>query len=333
MKLEIRDSVSSSDWQRLVDRAETSTAFHQLEWLNAAAAASDLEAIKLIVESDGEELVGLPLFKKQVGLVRGVLSPPPALGIEYLGPLVHRGPLGTAGDEREYLRVLQTLLTWINQRFRPSIVYFRMVPGIKDARPFRWSGYAVEPLYTYVVDVPRTPEIGLQSFDRSLRSDITRTANRVSVRPGGADLLASIRSFVGAAHKAHGSRLSLPLSYLDELYSKLGPNQFQPIGAYTAAGLEAAAVVLFHRDRATYWQGAVVPHHSQLPLTSHLVWSSILLAAERGCRQLEIAGANTPRLVEFKSKFGPRLESYFEASRATVGGRVALSALRRFRGR
>src|SRR5712692_5256202 len=333
MKLEIRENVSSSDWQRFVDTAEASTAFHRVEWLNAAEAASNIEAIKVIVESDGDPLVGLPLFKKQVGPVRGVLSPPPALGIEYLGPLVCRGPLRTAGDEREYLKIFQTLLSWLDQRFRPSIVYLRMVPGITDARPFRWSGYAVEPLYTYVVDAPRTPEIGLQSLERSLRSDITRTANRVSVRTGGADLLASIRAFVGAAHKAHGSRLSLPQSYLDELYSRLGPNQFQPIGAYTAAGLEAAAVVLFHGDRAIYWQGAVVPLHSQLPLTSHLVWSSILLAAERWCRQLEIAGANTPRLVEFKSKFGPRLESYFQASRATVGGRVAISAFRRFRGR
>ena len=331
MKLAIRDNVSSSEWQSLVERTETSTAFHQIEWLDAAAAASDLEGIKIILELDGEALVGLPLFKKQVGPVRGVLSPPPALGIEYLGPLVGPGPLSTPGEERGYLKILQTLLTWIDQRFRPSIVYFRMVPGIKDARPFGWSGYVVEPLYTYVVDVPRTPEIGLQSFDRSLRSDITRTANRVAVRTGGADLLASIRAFVGAAHEAHRSRLSLPQSYLDELYSKLGPNQFQPIGAYTAAGLEAAAVVLFHGDRATYWQGAVVPHHSQLPLTSHLIWSSILLAEEHGCRQLEIAGANTPRLVEFKSKFRPRLESFFQASKTTVGGRVALSALRRFR--
>ena len=333
MKLAIRERVSSSEWQSLVERTETSTVFHQVEWLNAAAAASDLEEIKIILESDGEALLGLPLFKKQVGPVRGVLSPPPALGIEYLGPLVGRGPLGTTGEEREYLKILQTLLTWIDQRFRPSIVYFRMVPGIKDARPFRWSGYAVEPLYTYVVDVPRTPEIGLQSVDRSLRSDITRTAERVSVRPGGADLLPWVRAFVSAAHKGSGSRFLLPQPYLDELYAKLGPSKFQPIGAYTATGLEAAAVVLFQGDKATYWQGAVVPNHSQLPLTSHLVWSSILLAGERGCRQLEIAGANTPRLVEFKSKFRPRLESYFQASKATVGGRVALSALRRFRRR
>ena len=333
MNLAVRDDVSSSEWQRLVDRTETSTAFHQTEWLNAAAAASKLEGIRVIVESDGEALVGLPLFMKQVGPVRGVLSPPPALGIEYLGPLIVRATIGTASDERKYLLVLQKLLAWIDERFRPSIVYFRMVPGISDARPLRWNGYVVEPLYTYVVDVPRTPEIGLQSLDRSLRSDITRTANRVSVRAGGAELLASIRAFVAAAHKAHGSRLLLPQSYLDELYAKLGPGSFQPIGAYTPAGLEAAAVVLFRGDRAIYWQGAVGPHHSQLPLTSHLVWSSILLARERGYQQLEIAGANTPRLVEFKSKFRPRLESYFQASKATVGGRVALLALRRFRRR
>src|SRR6266571_9300805 len=91
MKLAIRERVSSSEWQSLVERTETSTVFHQVEWLNAAAAASNLEGIKIILESDGEALLGLPLFKKQVGPVRGVLSPPPALGIGYLVPWLAEG--------------------------------------------------------------------------------------------------------------------------------------------------------------------------------------------------------------------------------------------------
>jgi len=45
-----------------------------------------------------------------------------------------------------------------------------------------------------------------------------------------------------------------------------------------------------------------------------------------------LVGANTPRLVAFKSKFAFALESFFEASLAKGPARLALAAYRRFRG-
>ena len=66
----------------------------------------------------------------------------------------------------------------------------------------------------------------------------------------------------------------------------------------------AAAIITLHQGRAAYWPGAPRPDASKLPLTTHLIWHGIKLAIQRGCREFELVGANTPRFNTFKAKRG-----------------------------
>jgi len=331
MKLEIYESPGRKTWDDIA-ATRFSTVYHQSRWLDVLSAASGLPTSRIIVDINGEASIGLPFCVRQLGPLRAVLSPPPGFGIEYLGPMI-AGRMGEPRRrERNWIEAMERLLQWIGERYHPGLVYVRGAPFIRDVRPFIWRAYRVKPLYTYREDISLDAERLLAEFDKSVRSDILRSASKVEVRAGGRELLREIHAFVSARYRATKEKFGPSLSYLTSLYDALGPTRFQPIGVYTEKGLEGGAIVTFQGNEAAFWQGAVDPNHSRLPLTTHLIWQSIQLAKSRGCSRFELVGANTRRLVSFKSKFTFDLESFFEAALAKGPARLAFAAYRRLGG-
>lgn len=322
MNIEVRESHSNREWDDLVSTWRSGSIFHRTGWLEAAQAFSRYRLTRLIAELDGERLAALPVFVTSLGPVRVALSPPPKLALPFLGPLFADDIFGRTREERTPIDVLTTVLENVRINFRPSLTYLRTVPTLTDPRLFGPAGYAVETLYTYVVPLPRRPDDLISKFTKSLRSDIRRTQKRIEVRTGGRDTSLRAHEFVSARYREQGQTFGPAAEYFVRLYDALGPAFFQPIEARTDRGLEAAAVVTFQGRRASYWQGAARPHASRLPLTDHLIWYAMNLAIDRGMDELDLVGANVPRLAQYKAKFRPRLEPYFEAFRSTRAGRV-----------
>jgi len=288
--------------------------------------------LPLVAREGDTPILAVPFFVGRSGPLRIVVSPPPRLGVEYLGPVPSPQTLEQRKKGEGLFRAIESVLDWLRSALKPSVIYLRTVPELDDARGFQWAGFQVSPMYTYTVSISRDSEQILESFDRSVRSDLRRTENKVDVRPGGVDLVEKVHEFVSARYRTQGETFGPPLTYLADLFRSLGPGAFLPIGAYTERGLEAAAIITFHHGRAAYWQGAARTSHSRLPLTDHLIWGAIRLAKERGYERFELVGANTPRLVKYKTKFAPDLEQFFEAKRSTQAGRIGLSLYRKLRG-
>jgi len=328
MVLEFAVAPSREAWDRLVTEWEASSVFHRWEWLEAASHASGTDLTRLIVSVDGEPEIAMPVFSHHFGPVAALLSPPPRLGIEYLGPSFSAS---SSRDGSKRMKVLRALLDWVAKEFGPSFFYTRTVPLVRDARPFLWSGHDVRPLYTFTLPLAENVEQVFAKFDRKLRSDLSRTSGKVDVRSGGSDLCSRVHDFVSQRYRLRGMTFGPAKQYLQALYGSLGSDAFQPIGAYADSGLVAAAIVTFHRKRAAYWQGATRIGGPRLPLTDHLIWYAIRLASERGCDEFELVGANTPRLDAYKTKFRPTLEQFFEISKGTRTGKVAAALYARLR--
>ena len=309
----------------------TGSVYHRAGWLSALSRASGMEILPLVARDGNEPILAVPFFAGRSGPLRIVVSPPPRLGVEYLGPIPSPQTLASRKHGEILFHAIESLLDWLQGAVKPSLIYMRTVPQLEDARGFLWAGFQVSPFYTYTIPISAPPDRLLESFDRSVRSDLRRTESRVEVRSGGVSLLEKVHDFVSARYRAQHETFGPTVEYLTDLHRSLGPEVFQPIGAYTQGGLEAAAIVTYHRGKAAYWQGATRVSHSRLPLTDHLIWGAIRLAKERGCEEFELVGANTPRLVRYKSKFAPKLQQFFEAKKATQAGRIGLSLYRKLR--
>src|SRR5712691_5680270 len=261
--MEIYEEPKREVWDDIAGNTESSTVYHRTAWLDVLSTSAKLSITRIVVDIDGDPSIGLPVGLRQLGPVRAVVSPPRRFGIEYLGPALKRSLAVSHHGEKRWLEAMNRVLLWIDERFRPGLVYVRNAPFIRDIRPFTWRDYRVNPLYTYLDDISMDAERLLGIFDRTVRSDIARTSGKVEVRPGGRELVRDIHAFVSARYRTGGETFGPSLSYLLRLYDALGPTYFQPIGVYTERGLEGGAIITFHGVGAAFWQGGTDPNHSR----------------------------------------------------------------------
>lgn len=309
----------------------SSTVYHRSGWLRAVEETTGHSCVRLVAREHGNPVVALPLFRLKTGPLKAVLSPPPSLGIEYLGPLMDDELLGSAARETDRLRVMDELLSKVEEEYRPSLTYLRVSPSMTDGRPFTWNRYRLETLYTYVIRLRKPKAELLSAFHHSLRRDVRRADGKVEVRAGGKELCALAHDFIAARFRAQGMKFGPTKAYLVRLAERLGREAFEPIAAYTATGIEAVALVTYHGHRASFWQHAASMRPTNLPLTTCMAWHAIQIALERGYDEFELVGANTRRLVEYKSKFRPTLQPFQEASKASISGRSAMLLFRKLR--
>src|SRR2546422_2808558 len=132
VRFEFEEMRSDSKWDDLVTDWRSSTVFHQSGWLEAAAKSSKQSLVRLVGRADDEEVLAMPMFRSKSGPLRTILSPPPKLGIQHLGPVLRDEVQDSPSQEGLRLQILGELLDAITHRFGPGLLYFRTVPRLTD---------------------------------------------------------------------------------------------------------------------------------------------------------------------------------------------------------
>ncbi len=167
------DSSQEKAWDDLVISSPFGTLFHTVRWLRIVQNHANAEFYPLMFYK-GTQLVAIyPLFLQKKGLVKVALSPPSRSYMLYLGPVIAAyESMKQDRKESSYIQIQQEFDNYIFKTLGCRYARIRSSPGLYDSRPLRWSGYAVEPLYTYRIDL--TPGINhvWEQFDRKLRVEI-----------------------------------------------------------------------------------------------------------------------------------------------------------------
>src|SRR6056297_1700136 len=134
--------------------------FHQPEMLSLIDEYEDGD-LQLLGGFRGQEPVGLmPVFVRNMFSLRFVISPPPGLGVPWLGPVLM--PTSPKQRKREKL----------NERFTEQALE---AVDADDLRTYLWSSQNVEPRFNHVIDLAgREQEAVLKSFTRDLRKEIRK---------------------------------------------------------------------------------------------------------------------------------------------------------------
>jgi hypothetical protein len=312
--IEVRPaSADAGTWNGYVDRSSAGTAFHYWEFLDVVADHVG-GTVHRLVGYKGQEPVGVfPVFELRKGPVTTAFSPPPDMGLSQLGPaMITPDGMKRRRLEKRTHRFVECCLAWVDRVVDPGYVHLRTHHSYRDHRPFIWNDFDLTTRYTYVVDLTPGTDAILGEFSSDARSNVRNTdegAYRIVER--GADGVDDIVDHLDGRHSRQGLDYPVSAGFVHDLFDRLPDGTVRTL-VCRVDGEYVGGMITLEDDRTVYrWQGGARPLADvDVPVNDLVDWRVITDAVDRGLTAYDLVGANTPRLCEYKSKFGPDLVPY-----------------------
>ncbi|MFH1722888.1 MAG: GNAT family N-acetyltransferase [Candidatus Altiarchaeota archaeon] len=305
------------EWDKLVESSPHATLFHKLDFLKPLAKHTKSELALLVGYKKEEKIGGLPIFIQKRSNLKMALSPPREMSIPYLGPILRDwNDLPQYRREPNFHEFIEKADEFLKTEFNPSYISISTPPNMDDARPFKWAGYEVEPMYNYLLDLRVGKGKLWEGLKKKLRQDITRTKKRgITVEEGGKKEFIYVYEQVAERYAEQGKTPSLTKEFLLDVYKNFHPENLRVFVAKFEGQYAGGVIEVYFNDRAESWVGSTKVNVSGVSPNDLIQWQTIEWAAEHGLKDYIIIGANTPRLSSYKLKFNPNPSIYFSAKK------------------
>lgn len=333
METKILDEKDSSLWDAIVDDNSIGTIFHKWEWLRIAEKHSRSKLYP-IISLRGNEPVGIfPLFHLRRWPLKAVFSGGVGGLIPTLGPIiVGYDKIKQYKLEHLYRQFQGQVDDFIKSELHPNYIYIITSPGLRDIRPFMWSNYQISPTYTYKIDLTPGEARVFDSFKQQLRNAIRRGKERgLVIKEGTISDIEYLYRSLEKNYKDQNRCLSLPKEYLYDLFQEFGSRNLKLFKALYNGQNAGAILLTTYKDTTSAWVGAAKSEVAGLPTNDLIQWEAIKWSIQNDYKYFELVGAGMERLCEFKSKYSPRLEIYFDIKRSDILGKLAVNAYQRRR--
>ncbi|MBO6576152.1 MAG: GNAT family N-acetyltransferase [Rhodothermales bacterium] len=202
-------------------------------------------------------------------------------------------------------------------------VRLHLPPEATDARALQWAGWQVSPLYTYLISVAA----GQAAWSSGSRRAVRKEASTFQVVEDAGRAQEVVR-LVLDGYERNGRALAFSSHSVTEAASGLlEAGLGRCLVALRDGQAEAGVVFLVDGPRAWYWLAGSKPG----PAMTVLMASALEKLGALGVTDIDMVGANTATIAEFKRRLGGRLVPYWAATRSTglvARGVAALAALR-----
>ena len=320
IELTVASEKESEEWNKLVEDSPHSTIFHRWEWLKIAEKQTNSKLYP-IIGYKGTEPIGIyPLFFIRKKGIKLVFSPPSNTLLLYLGPaFVNFDKMKQSRRESLFAEFQTEVDKFVISELKGNYTRIRTAPGLLDSRPLRWSGYEVEPLYTYIIDITKGEEHAWNGLNRKLRVSTEKTKREgVSVEMGDKEDLEFIRSSLATRFEEQGfkPRKDYYKAYLADLYNTFYPENMKIFVAKYKGERVGGLVVLCYKDWSALWIGIPKTEIKGIYPNDLAQWEAIRWTCEHGFKYYEEMDAgDDPRLRHFKAKFNPELAPWFSATK------------------
>jgi len=212
-------------------------------------------------------------------------------------------------SERRWLTLAEQLADEMRARGMANAIDLPV--GIMDGRPWRWAGFSVGAKYTYVVDLPHSPE----RMEKNCRA-LLRRAEKAGYRGERTGRLADAHLCLAETAARKGFRMDLSLRDLETARALMGDEHLRVYVCYGPDGSPAATNIVLHRPGgvAVGWLGGVASAHLSTGAYQLVEMLSMDDLTAAGARCYDLAGANIPGVAMAKSQLGGRLTPYFFVS-------------------
>ena len=267
----------------------------------------------------GNQLIAIyPVFVQKHGPFKVALSPPSRSYMLYLGPVIaDYESMKQDKKESTYIQVQQELDNYIFKTKACKVARIRSSPGLFDSRPLRWSGYTVDPFYTYRIDLNKSIDYVWDRFDKSVRRMITQSQQEgVTVKTGDKEDLEFIHDSLFRRYREQGLNPTDYKTYLSTLYQKFFPDNLKIFVAEYKNQRISGCFYLCFKKTMYFWVGLPKTDSIGVSPNDMIQWEAIKWAQSNGYEYFELMDAgDDPRLRHFKSKYNPDLVIWYSATK------------------
>ena len=328
--VEVANKSDSELWNRIIDKSPHGSIFHRWEWLEIAEKYSKTRLYPLIAYKGTTPVGAFPVFVKKVGPFKAVFSPPPRLAMPFLGPVImDYDNLKQNKKETMYHGLVRGFVGFLNE-IGVSYVNITSPPGLLDVRQFIWSRFDVKPVYNYFFDISRGKEYLWKRLKKARRKNITKTSRVFEFRAGDRKDFDFVVDGVFSRAIEQNIKLKLSREYLNTIYHRLDGNINVHVVSRNGENV-AGLINLVHRDKVYSWLGNFKKYIKGYSPNDLLLWRSIEYSIDMGYTRFFEIGANTERLVRFKSQFNPELMLNFKCTKSNLLLKVCLSFIKNSR--
>jgi hypothetical protein len=328
MTIEIRaaQKEDSEKWDKIISESPYGTLFHKWNWLKITEKHTKSKLFPLIGEKNGEIVGIFPIFFQKNGPARMVFSPPPHAALFYIGPLpVGIEKLRQENREHVYFDFQNSVENFILKVLKPNYISIGLSPALQDPRPFIWSGYLIEPLYDYEIDLTKGTEYLFQTIDKKRRQDISRAKKRgITIEVGHREEFEKIINLMEIRYEQQDKEMTVPRSYLTDIYNAFEDN----ITVFTAkyeGDIVTGLIDLKYKDSIYSWIGNLKPVIKLSPSPTDLLnWEAIRFGCNQGFKYyVVLSAAGNERLHSYSaSKFDPKLKIRYFAKKTSFLSRI-----------
>lgn len=316
--LRIADESFQKTWDATVLSSPHSMIFHMWQWLKLAEMQSSMELFPILIYK-GTVLVGLyPIFLQKKGFLNLAFSPPSKIEMLYLGPvIVDYESLKQDKKESLFVQIQEEVDKFIFEIKGYKYVRIRTSPGLFDSRPLRWSGYFIDPLYTYRIDLTNGIDYTWKQFSKKLREDINKGIREgVTVKTGNKEDLVFIHDSLSKRFIEQGIKTKDYKKFLFTLYEKFYPENLKIFMAEYNGQRIGGCICLCFKKGMYAWVGSPKTDLIGISPNDVLHWEIIKWAHNNGKEFYEMMDAgDDPRLRHFKSKYNPDLVIWYSCTK------------------
>ncbi|WP_406657743.1 GNAT family N-acetyltransferase [Methanolobus sp. ZRKC2] len=313
----------SQVWDTFVEQSPYGTIFHKWDFLHTVEKHTGYTLYPLGMYITEELMCVIPLFFRNSHGVKMVFSPPPQTGIPYLGFVISArfDSMKQSKREQRMCEMGELFAEEIN-RLGSNYVSILLTPSFNDIRPFKWNGFLIDPLYTFVIDLQKPLDKILNEFNVSKRKIIKKNENTFDMQlteGGDISLLYDL-----SVQRYNEQGIKFPVTskeYIEEL-QRLYPDHIKVYYIKDKDEKTLGAVMTAEHRRVTLWIGSVKPD-IKAPVNEFMYWEFIKKSKAENYELLELGGADTPRLCAFKSQFNPNIETNYRIFKKDLVGKMA----------
>lgn len=321
-RLSREDPSDREIWREFSAAAHHRQPFSSLAYADAVSEAFGHPCTIIAAEDTDEIVAGTLVFENSLGPYRIAAVPP---FTAYTPLLLKEHPRETDINHRR--SPVGAVLAALEERYhRLSLL---LPPSVDDVRPYTWRGWEVSPLYTYHVPL-REPETALQDWSKTRRYDYRTHRGEYEIEERTSSIEPLIRLCAESyqrSDRALPGGVSNVVALVETLLSRDIARAFAAVSK-SSGEPEAGIISLSHGDIAYYWLAGSTPG----PAMTVLLGRVCEILYEDGFSTLDLVGANTPSIAEFKRRFGSVLVPYHHATRTLRPELRFVDLLRSLRG-